>query len=454
MTTTLIRDATIITVDGDRSIFAPGALVVRDQRIVDVGPADTVAARATEVDTTIDARGKLVLPGFVSSHNHLGYAVFRGRAEDIGYAPTQRLYMPMGEIISRAERCDIGSLAIAELLCGGVSTVLEMEEDADVFAPYIEQVGMRASMGIMVHDVDVGRLLAGEVVFDPAVRDAQLEQAVGFAEQWHGRADGRILAVMTANGPASSSPQQLEALRATADRMGLRLSIHLGSGESPAVQRLHGIGSLEFAREHGFLADDVVAVHCYKIDEADVTTFADAGAQLSHCPLMNAMRGSIAPVQDLRMQGVNVGLGIDNYFSDFYDVLRACIAVARIRADDPEVLPASEVLELATIDSARALGLEADIGSLEVGKKADLQIVDMRRFGLTPVNDPLRTLVYHGHAKDVDTVMVDGRVVVSGGRLADGGEQGLLDAAAHAADAAWGRFADRHGGYAAAFSSS
>ena len=99
--------------------------------------------------------------------------------------------MPMGEIMSRAERCDIGSLAIAELLCGGVTTVLEMEEDADVFAPYIEQVGMRASMGIMVHDVDVGRLLAGEVVFDPAVRDAQLEQAIGFAEQWHGRAEDR-----------------------------------------------------------------------------------------------------------------------------------------------------------------------------------------------------------------------------------------------------------------------
>ena len=452
MTTTLIRDATIVTLDGDKQIHAPGSLLVRGDRIAEVGPAGSLGASAAEAEVTIDAHGKVLLPGFVSSHNHLGYAVFRGRAEDIGHSPTQRLYMPMGEVLSRAERRDIGSLAVAELLRGGVTTVLEMEEDADIFAGYVERVGLRAGIGIMVHDVDIGRMLDGDVAFDPALREAQLEQAIGFAETWHGRGEGRISALMTANGLGTSSPEQLRALRDAADRLGLRLSIHLGAGEAELVRRLHGAGPFEFAREHGFLAPDVVAVHCYKMDERDVETFADAGAHLSHCPLMNAMRGAIAPVQALRSHGVNVGLGIDNYFSDFYDVLRACIAVARIRAEDPEVLPAAEVLELATLGSARALGLEADIGSLEVGKKADLQIVDMRRFGLTPVTDPVRTLVYHGHAKDVETVMIDGRVVVSDGRVVGEDEEALLDGAARAADAAWRRFAARHGSHVADFS--
>ena len=143
---------------------------------------------------------------------------------------------------------------------------------------------------------------------------------------------------------------------------------------------------------------------------------------------MNAFRGAIAPVQDLRACGVNVGLGIDNYFSDYFDVMRSCIAVARIRAHDPEVMPANEVLELATLNAARALGLDTITGSLEVGKRADLQIVDMRRYGLTPTNDALRTLVYHAHAKDVETVMVDGRMVVLEGRVVGEDEQALLDA--------------------------
>jgi cytosine/adenosine deaminase-related metal-dependent hydrolase len=356
--------------------------------------------------------------------------------------------MPMNPVISRAEREAIGCLAIAELLRGGTTTILEMEEDADVFAPFIERVGVRAAMGVMTHDIDIDRLVEGRIVFDAAVREQQLEQAIRFAEAWHGKAGGRITAMLTANGLASSSPALLRGLRDAAGRQSLRLSIHIGTGEERQVMDLHGIGSFAYAKEHGFLAEDVVAVHCYAISEADVRTMAEAGAHLAHCPFMNAFRGAIAPVQDLRSLGVNVGLGIDNYFSDYFDVMRSCIAVARIRARDPAVIPASEVLRFATIDSARALGLDGITGSLEMGKRADLQLVDMRRYGLTPVNDPVRTLVYHGHAKDVETVMVDGRIVVRDGRVVGEDETALLDAAALASDAAWERFVARYGDYA------
>ena len=447
--TTLIRDATVVTVDPRRQVFNPGALVIEGDRIADVGPSAEVLGREPTADTVIDARGKLVLPGFVSAHNHLGYAVFRGRAEDIGHSPTHRLYIPMSTVLTREERRDIGSLAIAELLRGGNTTVLEMEEDADVLAPFIERVGMRALMGVMVHDVDLERLRDGETVFDAGVRERQLEQAIGFAESCHGQADGRISAVMTANGLSTSSPELLRALRDAADRLGVRLSIHIGSGDAHLVGEVHGTGSFEFAQDNGFLAGDVVAVHCYRATESDVEIMAASGVHLAHCPYMNQFRGGIAPVQALRSRGVNVGLGIDNYFSDFFDVVRSCIAVARIRANDPEIMPAEEALELATINSARALGLEREIGTLEIGKKADMQIVDMRRYGLTPINDPVRTLVYHAHAKDIDTVFVDGRVVVEDGRVLGEDETELLDVAGRASDAAWTRFVERYGGYVA-----
>ena len=255
--------------------------------------------------------------------------------------------------------------------------------------------------------------------------------------------------MIAANGLSTSSPELLAALRAAADGLGLRLSIHLASGEMHMVQGIHGQGSFEYAAANGFLGEDVIAVHCYRIDEPGIDAMVESGTHLAHCPLMNQFRGGIAPVGAMRARGVNVGLGIDNYFSDFFDVIRSCIAVARIRAGDPEVMQAPDALALATVGSARAMGLDDRIGSIEPGKRADLQLVDMRRFGLTPVTDPIRTLVYHAHAKDVETVMVDGRVLVRDGVPIDLDEDELVERAARAGEAAWGRFHERFGGYAA-----
>jgi len=445
----LIRDATILTVDMQGTVHAPGALLVEGNAITDLGPSDEVAGRAPPDATVIDGEGRIVLPGFVSAHNHLGYTVFRGRAEDIGHSPTHRLYLPMSLVMTREERKALGALAIVELLRGGVTTVLEMEEDADVLAPCLEAAGMRAGIGIMTHDVDLARLHRGETVFDDDVRREQLAQALGFAERWHNAADGRIQAVITTNGLSTSSPALLRALRAAADRLGVPLSIHLASGEMHLVQQVHGKHSFDYARENGFLAEDVIAVHCYKIDERGIDTMAETGTRLAHCPLMNQFRGGIAPLQLMRERGIQAGLGIDNYFSDFFDLIRACISSARIRAGDPEVMPSSDALALATIESARVMGIDDQVGSLEVGKRADLQIVDTRRYGLTPVTDPIATLLYHAHAKDVETVMVDGRMVVENGTPLWGDEEALIDGAARAGHDAWQRFHARFGAYSA-----
>ncbi|MBT5414521.1 MAG: amidohydrolase family protein [Rhodospirillaceae bacterium] len=449
--TILIRDGIVLTVDRDFTIHDPGAVFVADGKIVDVGPSDAVLGRHPEAETVIDAKGKVVLPGFVSAHNHLGYTVFRGRSEDIGFSCVTGQYYPMGLVMSREERRAIGSLTLAELLRGGVTTVAEMEEEADIFAPVVEKMGGRALIGVMIHDTDVERMIKGEYVFDDTLRASQLAQAVDFAEEWHGGADGRVSAWMTANMTISSSPDLLQGLREAADRLGLRLSIHLGWGQAEVdmVQATHGMHPFDYVERNGFLASDVVCAHCYHVGEEQVDRLAHAGAHVAHCPLMNSFRGTIAPALDYIEKGVGLGLGIDNYFSDNYDVVRAAIQAARIRASHPEVMQASDALTLATMGSARALGIDDKVGSLESGKRADIQIVDMARFGLTPVNDALRTLVYHGHGKDVDTVMVDGRVLVEGGEMRTVDAAALIEGAAGAAEAAWSRFAARYGGYVA-----
>ncbi len=446
----LITNATVVTVDETHRVIENGAVYVEKDRIAAVGDAHVLGEQYSNAETVVDGNGKVVMPGFVSAHNHVGYAVFRGRAEDIGHAPTHRLYLPMSGVIAQEERQVIGALAVTELLRGGVTTILEMEEDAELFAPFIESSGIRALIGVMVNDVNLEALARGETVFDAAVRDQQLDQANGLAERWHGRANGRIQAVMAATGLSTSSPGLLQGLRQGADEKGLRLSAHLGFGERDLVQRIHGMAQFDFAGAHGMLGPDVVAVHCYEVDDDEVSILAQSGTHLAHCPHMNQFRGEVAPIQAMRAKGMQVGLGIDNYFSDYFEVLRSCLASARIRAHDPEILSAPEVLALGTIDAARVLGLDQEIGSIEPGKKADLQLVNMQRLGLTPVNDPVTTLVYHGHAKDVDMVLVDGEVVVSDGMVRTADQDDLVVRAGDAADAAWKRFAECYGGYSVA----
>jgi len=447
--TLLINHATVITVDPDRRVLTDHSIVIANDVITALGSSHELENLYRDATTVIDAAGKVVLPGFVSAHNHVGYAVFRGRAEDVGYAPTHRLYLPMSGVITNSEREVIGALAVTELLRGGVTTILEMEEDAELFAPFIESSGIRAFIGVMVNDVNLDALASGQTVFDDTVRTQQLSQATGLAERWHGRSGGRIQAVMAANGLSMSSPALLKGLRAAADDLGLCVSIHLGFGERELVESVHHRAQFDYALDCGMLGTDVIAVHCYDVDETEIDMLAKSGTSLAHCPHMNQFRGEVAPIQAMQSRGMQIGLGIDNYFSDYFEVLRSCIASARIRPHDPEVLSAQDALALGTIDAAAVMGLDHEIGSIEIGKKADLQIIDMRRLGLTPTNDPVATLVYHGHGKDVETVIVDGQVVVSNGRVQTADEHTLITQASQAATAAWNRFAQRYGSFVA-----
>src|SRR5262249_55793309 len=156
---------------------------------------------------------------------------------------------------------------------------------------------------------------------------SQLERARGFAERWHGRANGRITAILAPNMTISSSTEQMRAVRTISKDLGLRLTVHLGWSkfEHDAARRVHGAGPFEVARDNGLLGPDVVATHCYVISESDIEILAATGAHVAHCPLMNAFRGCIAPINAFRRHGINVALGIDNMFGDYFDVLRAAV---------------------------------------------------------------------------------------------------------------------------------
>jgi cytosine/adenosine deaminase-related metal-dependent hydrolase len=444
----LIKDAIVVTVDGARTIYDPGAIYIEGKRIVDVGASDAVAARHHNAGRIIDGCGKLVAPGFVNIHSHVGYTVFRGRSEDAGFKAPTGLYFPMSTVLARDERAAIGGLNYVELLRSGCTTVMELEEDVEALAPFVERLGIRSAMGEMIGDADPDRMVKGEFVFDSRANAEQLDRARGFAERWHGRGDGRMTAILAPNMTISSSKEQLRAVRDMAERLGLHVTIHLGWSAfgHEAARKIHGVGPFEFARDNGLLGPDTVATHCYVIGESDIEILAKARAHVAHCPLMNAFRGCIAPVNAFRRRGIDVALGIDNMFGDYFDVLRAAITGARIKTEDPVALLAPDALEMATIGGARAMGLEAEIGSLEPGKRADLIMLDLRALGLQPVLDPLQNLVYHALGRDVELVMVDGNVLIEEGEMTTVDCNDVIDAASRAAAAAWSRFEAKYGG--------
>jgi 5-methylthioadenosine/S-adenosylhomocysteine deaminase len=449
---TLIRDAIVIPMDPERRVLARGAVLIEGHHIADVGPTDEIVARHPRCDRVIDGHGKIVIPGFVSCHNHVGYTLFRSRAEELGSRALPGLYLPMATVVSREERLAVGSLTYAELLRGGVTTVLNMEEDGDVYAPFVERLGLRSQMGVMIRDVLVDGVRHDEYKYDSELGRAQIKQAADFAEQWHGKADGRISVIMSPNMTFSSSPEQLRATREVADRLHLRMSIHLGSGasESDITRRLHGKDCFAYAHDHGLLAHDVVAAHCCVMDKDEFDLLVRSGAAVAHCPLMNAVRGRIAPVTEMLRRGVRVGLGLDNMFGDYFDVLRTCVLVARIHAGSATEMLVPQALELATIGGARALGMEREIGSLEIGKYADVVMVDAHAYGLVPTLDPIQILAYHAHACNVEMVLVGGNILVDQHKLLTADEATLLNDAEQATTRAWQRFATKYGGLIAA----
>lgn len=438
---TLIKNGTIITGDSEFRVFQQGSILIQDDKILDIGFTEELQ-KSVQADIIIDASNKIIAPGFVSVHNHLGYTIFRGRAEDIGATPTPSLFLPMKQIIKKEERKIFAALNSIELLSGGVTTILEMEEDAEVVAPFLEHIGIRAGLAVMCNDVDVHRLLQGELYFDSKLRQQQIEQSTALIERYN-NLNGKFYAFISANMALSCSKELLQALKKLAEKYSVGISYHVGLGayEVDLVRKLHNCRPFEFARDVGFLDSNTIVAHCHYIDDYDIEILKKSNAAVAHCPVLNSLRGATAPVSNLIEKNIPIALGIDNYFSDYFDLMRACISVARVKKQDATFMTARDVFRLATIEGAKAMNLEKEIGSIEVGKKADLQFIKTNRLHLSPITDPVSALVYHAHAQDVDMVIVDGKILVSDGKILNVDETQIIDQAQYTSDMLWNRFA-------------
>jgi 5-methylthioadenosine/S-adenosylhomocysteine deaminase len=407
----VIRNATIVTMN-DRLDVVEGAVVVRDGRIASVGPE--AEGRA---DTVIDGSGAYLLPGFVQTHVHLCQTLFRGLADDMPLLEwLRRRVWPLEAAHTPASLRASTRLAACDLIRGGTTTVLTMEtvHDTDVVFETLAGIGLRAVVGKCMMDSDhnvPARLLERT--------SASIDESLALKRRWDGAAGGRLRAAFAPRFAVSCSRELLEAVASLSARENTLVHTHASESrdEVEVVRALSGGHSnLEYLAHTGLATPRLCTAHCVWVTDREQEMLAEREVKVLHCPGSNLKLGSgVAPVVEMRQRGISVSLGADgaacNNRLDMFEEMRLAATLQAMRRA-PGALTAREALWMATREGARALGLDAEIGSIEPGKRADLILVDRRGVHVAPDPDPWSTLVYAATAADVRVTMVDGRVLV------------------------------------------
>ncbi|HEX8636367.1 MAG TPA: 5'-deoxyadenosine deaminase [Pyrinomonadaceae bacterium] len=419
----LIKGGAIITMNVNDEIVT-GDVLIRDGRIVSVGET------TEEADEVIDARGAAVLPGFVQTHIHLCQTLFRGAADDLPLIDwLKRRVWPLEAAHTPASIRAAARLGIAEMIKGGTTTALTMEtvrHTAEVFR-VVEETGFRATVGKCM--MDGGDDVPAEL-FEQT--DASIRESLALLEEWHGRAGGRIRACFAPRFAVSCTRELLAEVARLSRERGVLVHTHASENrtEIEMVERATGMRNIEYLSSLGLAAPHVALAHCVHLNADELDILARTGTHVLHCPSSNLKLGSgIAPVVEMLARGVSVSLGADgaacNNRLDMFTEMRTAALLQKV-THGADALPARRVLRMATIDGARALGLERETGTIEAGKRADVTVVALDGLHLTPRPDIVSAVVYAAGATDVRTVVIDGRVVLRERELATVSEREVI----------------------------
>jgi cytosine/adenosine deaminase-related metal-dependent hydrolase len=413
----LIAGGTVVTCD-ERGTVEKADVLVRAGIIASIG-ADA-RRRAQGVMRVIDAENAVVMPGIVQAHVHLCQVLFRGMADDMPLLQwLEKRIWPLEAAHDPSSLRASAELGILELLSGGTTTILDMGtvHHHDVVMQACEKLGIRAISGKAMMD-------AGDTV--PRALREQTKQSLAesdrLARDWHGAANGRLRYAYAPRFILSCTQELIRSTAARAAEQGLIVHTHAAEqiAERRAVREALGDDDIALLRAWGVRGERAVIAHGVQLTDAEACLLAEDGTRIVHCPSANMKLGSgIARVADLDRVGVQLALGCDgapcNNNLDAWIEMRHAALGAKVKTGTTS-LPAERVVRLATIDGARALGLDAEIGSIEVGKKADLVVVRTDQLHAEPGGDPYSRLVYACKSSDVMHVLVGGEILIKDGR--------------------------------------
>ena len=410
----LVTNGTLVSMDARRDIFENGVVAVQGDTIAFVGTASDFTLlypKGTILKQTIDARGKLVLPGFINGHTHAPMTLFRGLHDDVTLDVWLHKYIFPAEAKNVTEEfVRWGTrLAAAEQIRSGVTTFADMYYFEDAVAEETKAAGMRGVLGETFIDFPAP---------DNKSEAEMLAYTEKFLKRWQG--DPLIHAAVAPHSIYTCSAQTLKDAAALARRYNALILIHTAEmkKELDDSRAQNGTTPVQYLDKIGILGPDVVSAHCIYVDEADRKILAARNVGCVHNPSSNMMLASgVSPVPEMRAAGIAVGLGTDgpagsNNDLDLMEEMDLAAKLAKITKGDPLALNAKAVVEMATIDGARALHLEKEIGSLEAGKKADFILIGLDAPNAVPMYDIYSQIAYALKASDVETVVIAGRMVM------------------------------------------
>jgi 5-methylthioadenosine/S-adenosylhomocysteine deaminase len=410
----LLAGGVTVTMDAQRTVFNPGAVAVRDNQIVAVGPRHAIAA-AYHAARTVDVSDGLLMPGLVNGHTHLPMTMFRGLADDLPLDTWLQQYIwPSEREFLSPDHVRWGTLlGAAEMLRGGVTTFCDMYFYEDDVAVAAREAGLRGivAQGFLDFPTPQGLDVAGNIAY-----------AERLIARWRG--DGRIVPALAPHALYTVSPPLLERLQALAAQHDVPLVIHLAEtrGEGQQIAAKYDATPVRALAKLGLLDQRLIAAHCVWVDSEELALLAQKRVGVVHCPRSNLkLADGVAPVPDMLAAGVRLGLGTDGAASnnqvDLFAEIDAAALIHKAVRLDPLAVPAAAAVEMGTIGGARALGLDHLIGSLEVGKRADIVVLDLDEDNLIPMYNPLSHLAYAARSANVRTVLVDGQVVLEDRKL-------------------------------------
>jgi cytosine/adenosine deaminase-related metal-dependent hydrolase len=408
----IVHDARVLTIDADATTHDEGVVVVRGDRIVAVGGAELLDE--WEAETVIDAGGDIVMPGMINLHNHISMVAFRGLGENGVENRLFQFFFPLEkEMLSRDLIRTAARHASIEMALAGVTLVTDMYYHEDEVAKAVAEVGIRGVLGETV---------IGFPVVDAKEPWGGLAYAEKYIAEWKGHP--LITPAVAPHAPYTVPPEELLKTKELAEREGVPILLHMAEfdreielikerfGEYP-----EGLSVVEYLDEMGFLCDALVGAHVIYVDDEDMEILKARGVGVGHNPKAN-LRGAsgMSPAWEMFHKGVDIGLGTDGPMSsnqmDTINVINYAASVARYRGDDSTRFPPYELIYMATMGGARALDMEDELGSIEVGKKADIVIVDLDAPNMQPAYDLYATLAISAYPENIRTTIVNGEIVV------------------------------------------
>ncbi len=421
----IIKNGYVITMDPQRRIIEHGSVAVEGGRVKAVGKEIEESA-----DTVIDASGKAVLPGLINAHTHLSMTLLRGMADDMAIMPWLQDVIWPAEKRMTEKHCYTGALlGCLEMIKSGTTCFADMYFFMNDVAKAVAKTGLRASLSYGIIEMD-----------DITRRESEIKAGEKFVKSHHGAANGRIQAMFGPHAPYTCSPECLTRVKELAKKYEVGIHIHLAETKAnvDAMNQRYGKRPVEHLQDLDFLGPEVLAAHCVWLTEEEIGHLRGSGTKPVHNPVSNMKLGSgVAPIPEMLESGIPVALGTDGAASnnslDMFSEMKFATLLNKSHRSDPTAVPAQAVLEMATINGAKALGLEEEIGSIELGKRADLVLVDLKKPHLTPSHSVVSNLVYNSVGSDMDTVLVNGNAVMQERKVLTLDEKTVLEKAQEAA---------------------